>query len=195
MMMTNAFIDQPQRGIFEYFREHPQMAIPEKFWVWPLIHCYEFRPFQTNLRGVDQISQFQANFTISAKFHNPGIPIILRIPGVKEVSQFLRCLLLILNRVVQWNTYIPFGAALLGVLCFPFQQNEIGAAAFGTLSLINHSCDPNVVRHYHSSHAVVRTIRYQVSFALIVTIMLLLQDTSTWRWTAGQLRIPLCSDA
>jgi len=38
-------------------------------------------------------------------------------------------------------------------------QNEIGAAAYGTLSLINHSCDPNVVRHYHSSHAVVRTIR------------------------------------
>ena len=64
MMMTNAFREQPQRGIFEYFREHPQMAIPEKFWVWPLIHCYEFRPFQTNLRGVDQISQFQPNLTI-----------------------------------------------------------------------------------------------------------------------------------
>eukprot|EP00092_Neocalanus_flemingeri_P020363 GFUD01022061.1.p1 GENE.GFUD01022061.1~~GFUD01022061.1.p1 ORF type:complete len:706 (-),score=132.76 GFUD01022061.1:307-2382(-) len=38
-------------------------------------------------------------------------------------------------------------------------QSEIGAAAYGTLSLINHSCDPNVVRHYHSSHAVVRTVR------------------------------------
>ena len=38
-------------------------------------------------------------------------------------------------------------------------QSEIGAAAFGTLSLLNHSCDPNVVRHYYSSHAVVRTIR------------------------------------
>ena len=28
--------------------------------------------------------------------------------------------------------------------------NEIGAAVFGVLSLINHSCDPNVVRHYYS---------------------------------------------
>ena len=28
--------------------------------------------------------------------------------------------------------------------------HEIGAAAFSTLSLINHSCDPNVVRHYFS---------------------------------------------
>jgi len=39
-------------------------------------------------------------------------------------------------------------------------QSEIGAAAFGTLSLLNHSCDPNVVRNYYSSHAVVRSIRY-----------------------------------
>jgi len=38
-------------------------------------------------------------------------------------------------------------------------QSEIGAASYGTLSLINHSCDPNVVRHYTSSHAIVRTIR------------------------------------
>jgi len=38
-------------------------------------------------------------------------------------------------------------------------QSEIGAASYGTLSLINHSCDPNIVRHYHSSHAVVRTVR------------------------------------
>ena len=32
------------------------------------------------------------NFTISAKFHNPGIPGLLWIPGVRAVSQFLRCL-------------------------------------------------------------------------------------------------------
>jgi len=38
-------------------------------------------------------------------------------------------------------------------------QSEIGAAAFGTLSLINHSCDPNVVRNYYSTHATVKAIR------------------------------------
>ena len=38
-------------------------------------------------------------------------------------------------------------------------QSEIGAASFGTLSLINHSCDPNVVRHYYSSLAVVTSVR------------------------------------
>ena len=37
-------------------------------------------------------------------------------------------------------------------------QSEIGAASYGTLSLINHSCDPNVVRHYHSSMAVVTSV-------------------------------------
>ena len=68
------------------FREHPKMAIPEKFWVWPLIHCYEFRPFQTKLMGG------WPNFTISLKFYNPGIPWILGVPGVRAVSQFLRCL-------------------------------------------------------------------------------------------------------
>ena len=31
------------------------------------------------------------NFTILSKFYNPGIPEILGIPGVKAVSQFLRC--------------------------------------------------------------------------------------------------------
>ena len=49
------------------------------------------RPFQTKLMGVDQISQFRPNFTISAKFYNPGI---LGTPGVRAVSQFLRCLYL-----------------------------------------------------------------------------------------------------
>lgn len=37
--------------------------------------------------------------------------------------------------------------------------HETGAAAFGTLSLLNHSCDPNVVRHYYSTNSVVRSIR------------------------------------
>ena len=39
------------------------------------------------------------NFTISAKFHNPGI---LVIPGVREVSQYLRCY--IFGFVVERNT-------------------------------------------------------------------------------------------
>lgn len=38
--------------------------------------------------------------------------------------------------------------------------HEIGAGVFALLSLLNHSCDPNVVRHYYSSGAVVRAIRY-----------------------------------
>ena len=37
--------------------------------------------------------------------------------------------------------------------------HEIGAASYGTLSLLNHSCDPNVVRHYYSANAVVRAVR------------------------------------
>jgi len=37
---------------------------------------------------------------------------------------------------------------------------EIGAAAYAVLSLVNHSCDPNVVRHsYHGDTAVLRAIR------------------------------------
>ena len=45
-----------------WFREYPKMAIPEKFSVWPLIHCYEFRPFQTKLMGG------WPNFTIRPNF-------------------------------------------------------------------------------------------------------------------------------
>ena len=40
--------------------------------------------------GVDQISQFQLDLIISAKFHNPGI---LGMSRVRAVSQFLRCFL------------------------------------------------------------------------------------------------------
>ena len=53
-----------KEGFLKTFKEHHQMAILEKFWVWPLIHCYEFRPFQTKLMGVDQISPFQPKVKI-----------------------------------------------------------------------------------------------------------------------------------
>jgi tetratricopeptide (TPR) repeat protein len=36
---------------------------------------------------------------------------------------------------------------------------EIGAALYPTLSLINHSCNPTVVRHYYSDECVLRAIR------------------------------------
>ena len=68
MTMANTFREHPQRGIFEY----PQMEIQEKFWVWPYIIVMNSDPSRPN-----QI------FTISAKFHNTGIP------GIRAVSQFL----------------------------------------------------------------------------------------------------------
>ena len=74
----------PNEGFLETFWEHPRMAIQEKFWVWPIIHCYEFSQTLP-----DQTDGGWPNFTISAKFHNPGI---LGIPGVRAASQFLRCL-------------------------------------------------------------------------------------------------------
>ena len=46
---------------------------------------------------------FRPNFTISAKFHNPGIPGILGIPGVRVVSQFLRCFYVHLDFSL-WNS-------------------------------------------------------------------------------------------
>nr|CAD7411112.1 unnamed protein product [Timema poppensis] len=36
---------------------------------------------------------------------------------------------------------------------------EIGAAAYATMSLVNHSCDPNVVRHSYRDTVVLRAIR------------------------------------
>ena len=59
--------------------------------------------------GVDKISQLRPIFTISAKFHNPRI---LGIPGVRAVSQFLRCLFSVFRIVspgiwswTSWDTW------------------------------------------------------------------------------------------
>lgn len=38
-------------------------------------------------------------------------------------------------------------------------QKEIGAAVYSTLSLINHSCEPNVVRHSFGDYCIIRAIR------------------------------------
>lgn len=40
-----------------------------------------------------------------------------------------------------------------------YETEEIGAGAFSFLSLFNHSCNPNVVRHCHGDAVVVRAIR------------------------------------
>ena len=67
------------------------------------------RPFQTKLMmGVDQISQFRPNFTISAKFYNPGIPGILGIPGVRAVflGQYLRCFITFVKGCHSWRGWL-----------------------------------------------------------------------------------------
>ena len=46
-------------------------------------------------QAVDQMNGYVGyelvGHTATAKFHKPGIPEILGIPGVRAVSQFLRC--------------------------------------------------------------------------------------------------------
>ena len=74
MKMANTFREHPPNRDFWRHFKYPQMAIQEKFWVWPYIIVMNSDPSRPN-----QI------FTISAKFHNTGIP------GVRTVSQFLRC--------------------------------------------------------------------------------------------------------
>ena len=39
------------------------------------------------------------------------------------------------------------------------ELKEIGSAIYATLSLLNHSCDPSVVRHSYGSHCVLRAIK------------------------------------
>ena len=58
--------------------------------------------------GVDQISQFRPNFTISAKFYNPGIPGILGIPGVRAVflGQYLRCFITFVKGGHSWRGWL-----------------------------------------------------------------------------------------
>ena len=67
------------------FRVHLQRAIFETFDLWDI-----WSKWWENMTWPTK-KQFRPNFTISAKFHNPGI---LEIPGVRAVLQFLRCLYL-----------------------------------------------------------------------------------------------------
>ena len=84
-----------KEGSFKTFREHPQMPILKKFWVWPFIHCYEFRPLRTKLMGVGQIIHVRPNITSSAKFHNfskisqyqPIITISVMFHNISQISQ------------------------------------------------------------------------------------------------------------
>ncbi|XP_075227028.1 protein-lysine N-methyltransferase SMYD4-like [Lycorma delicatula] len=46
---------------------------------------------------------------------------------------------------------------------FIYDNKEIGGAAYPVLSLINHSCDPNVVRHSHNGDTVVLTAIQQIA--------------------------------
>ena len=70
----------------------------------------------------DQTDGGWPNFTISAKFHNPGIPEILGIPGFRAVS---RCLIFgVLNGLFNHN-FQKFGL---------WGQN-VGVRSFTTLSL------------------------------------------------------------
>ncbi|KAF4524144.1 hypothetical protein B566_EDAN012149 [Ephemera danica] len=59
---------------------------------------------------------------------------------------------------------LPCNAHEVSELCKGSQDRiahsiEIGAAAYAALSLLNHSCDPNVVRHSHGTTAVLRAIK------------------------------------
>ena len=75
-------------------------------------------------------------------------------------------------------------------------QSEIGAASYGTLSLINHSCDPNVVRHYHSSMAVVTSVGTTIiSYLHIINSCIPGADHLRGGGDPGQLRLPLRRDA
>ena len=83
--MTNTFREQPQWQwvIFWDIQRTPPNGNPREGL--SLTNCYEFSQTLP-----DQTDGGWPNFTISAKFHNPGIPGIHGIPGVRAVSQFLR---------------------------------------------------------------------------------------------------------
>ena len=78
-------------------------------------------------------SQFRPNFTISAnfiisdKFYNPGIPGILGIPGVWAVSQFLRCFF---SMALFFHILTYFDISIYAV-----KENQSGVSFFAKASL------------------------------------------------------------
>lgn len=60
--------------------------------------------------------------------------------------------------ILRYLQSMPCNAHEISEYC-DVTYEEIGAGAYATLSLINHSCDPNVVRHSYGNTLVLRAIR------------------------------------
>lgn len=72
--------------------------------------------------------------------------------------------LLVGSLILQYLQSMPCNAHEVSEMCvirkgndFVYDSSEIGGAAYPILSLINHCCDPNVVRHSHRGDTVVLT--------------------------------------
>ncbi|CAG0891830.1 unnamed protein product [Darwinula stevensoni] len=75
---------------------------------------------------------------------------------LKKESSFLASLVLMHLQNLPCNAH---EVSMLNLNSATFASVEIGSVAYATLSLFNHSCDPNVVRHSYGEICVVRSIR------------------------------------
>ena len=71
-------------------------------------------------------------FTISDIFHNPGIPEILGIPGVRAVSQFLRCFVLFVILECDYSNCSILISDVGAILCICFFLGSLSARDFLT---------------------------------------------------------------